>query len=86
MSNLNTPAIYTGPLTAGDLDTATNTGRILPHGCDQQGRYQTRPWPAEACTEVGHDDADPKATATFWTAYAALLLAVSAASAVAYFF
>ena len=43
-----------GPLTAADLDrsiAAGNTGRILhgqrmllPHGCDQAGRYETRRW------------------------------------------
>jgi len=29
--------------------------KLLPHGCDAQGRYATRPWPspAEACTEIG---------------------------------
>ena len=52
MSNLNSPPIVTGPITAADLDRATNTGRIFhlhrvtlaPAGCDQQGALETRRW------------------------------------------
>lgn len=48
MANLNdTPSA--GPLTAADLHRVT----LLPTGCDMQGRYATRPMPAEACTEIG---------------------------------
>lgn len=30
--------------------------KLMPAGLDQQGRYETRPIPAEAATEVGADD------------------------------
>lgn len=63
--NLNTPAIKSGALTLADLSEARkhsagsiyriDTHRPLPAGCDQQGRYETRPMPAEACTDVGAD-------------------------------
>ena len=47
-----------------------NYGAFIPRGCDQQGRLTatadqrqglhkvdtSRPMPAEACTEVGHED------------------------------
>lgn len=33
--------------------------RLLPAGCDDQGRWHTRPDPAEASTEVGADDDAP---------------------------
>ena len=75
-----------GPLSAADLDRETNPGAVLlPAGCDQQGRYPTRVWAAEACTEVGQDDADPRASATFWAVYAVFVV-VAVASAVAYFY
>jgi len=66
--NLNHPAIEVGPLTAADLDRATNTGRIymhppmLPAGCDQSGRYLTRQWgraTLDACAVEGGTHADP---------------------------
>lgn len=55
-----------GPLTAAELDKAIaegNTGRILigqrvllPHGCDNGGRYETRRWGQSA---YGSDDIAP---------------------------
>lgn len=78
MVNLqDTPAL--GPLTAADLDEARrfSTGNVLhlhratllPAGCDQQGRYETRsraPWhdtvPTgwdDACAIEGGSHADP---------------------------
>lgn len=41
-------------LTERELDQRI-ADKLLPPGCDQQGRYATRPEPAEACTEIGHD-------------------------------
>lgn len=55
-----------GPLTVADLDRAIaagSTGRILcgqrvllPHGCDQSGRYETRRWGQSG---YGSDDIAP---------------------------
>lgn len=43
---------YLTPCEAGALCSA-----LLPAGCDQQGRHDTRPFgPAEAATEIGADD------------------------------
>ena len=60
---------------------------MLPVGCDKQGRYITRPMPAEACTEVGCDEPDFTAAAVarslFWLAYgSSLFVALVAAAAV----
>jgi hypothetical protein len=56
-----------GPLTADDLDRATNTGRIyhlhrsvvMPAGLSYQGRHQTREWVDTVPTDYGalHDSA-----------------------------
>jgi hypothetical protein len=52
-----------GPLTAADLEAArkhsTGTVRLVPAGCGQNRWPERRvqPQPAEACTEVGHNDA-----------------------------
>ncbi len=44
-----------------------------PAGLDQQGRHITRPFmAAEACTEIGADEIDPRAQAIFWNAYASI--------------
>lgn len=63
--NLNCPAIDARPLTAGDLDRRTNTGRIYwLHGAQDNaactGACDSGPCvcclsPAEACTELGAD-------------------------------
>lgn len=65
---IEAPTSTASPLTAGDLDRNTNTGRIyhlrrvtlMPAGCDDQGRLETRNWPgsgqpmaAEAATDAG---------------------------------
>ena len=42
--------IDTSRLNEGDTVT------LMPVGLDQQGRYQTRPMPAECCTSVGVED------------------------------
>lgn len=65
------------PLTEADLDRLIAYRRVpLPAGCDQQGRRETRPLPAEACSELGAgaDDCNPQAAAIFWSAYIALAL------------
>lgn len=67
-----------------DLDRviAARRAALLPAGCDQQGRHDTRPEPAEACTELGADDIDPQATAVFWSLYITFaLVAITAAVA-----
>ena len=62
--HIDTPSA--GPLTAADLDAARkhSTGRILPAGCDQQGRHQTRsraPWHDTVATDYsGLDDCAPE--------------------------
>ena len=43
-----------GPLVAADMHRVT----VMPAGLDYQGRQQTRPIPAEACTEIGADGRD----------------------------
>ena len=67
---------YVGPLTADDLRPyqtwpdydiepwhMPHMAAMMPAGLDQQGRYKTRPLPAEACTEIGaNDDNGPPAT------------------------
>jgi hypothetical protein len=61
--NLNHPSITRGPLLSHEMHRIT----VLPAGCDQQGRHETRQWPdtiptdhaplpAECCTELGADD------------------------------
>ena len=63
-------------LTERDLDQA-NAEKQLPSGCDQQGRFDTRPfpdtvavaYPAEACTEVGADPAGQHRTSPLIRAY-----------------
>ena len=49
--NLNSPAIYTGPLTASELDRVTNPGGIYR---TDSGEYLM---PAEACTDIGAEPA-----------------------------
>ena len=54
-----------GPLTAADLrpyQTWQDYEAPLPAGCDQQGRYATRPMPAEAYTDIGAEDNGPPVT------------------------
>ena len=53
-----------GPLTAADLRPYQNWHDtvMMPAGCDQQGRYATRPMPAEACTDIGAEDNGPPVT------------------------
>ena len=63
--NMNSPAIDAGPLTAADLDRATNAGRIYWLQGSQDcaactGACDSGPCvcclePAEACTELGAD-------------------------------
>lgn len=58
---------------------------MRPNNCTQrcnQGRLCTcQPEPAEACTDIGaHDE---RAAAVFWRFYAALLIVVAFAAAVA---
>ncbi len=70
---MNTHQASGGQISAADLPQYMTNGHVyrlygengevgaamlMPAGCDQQGRYQTRPVPAEACTEVGHDEGD----------------------------
>jgi hypothetical protein len=71
--NLNIPAIDPGRITAADLEAArkhsAGTVRPVPAGCGQQRWPERRVnWPdtiqtdypplaAEACTEIGHQDA-----------------------------
>ncbi len=57
MSNLNTPAIYTGPLTASDLADWRESHNCCNGNC-AQGRQCPMRNAAEACTEVGHEDDD----------------------------
>ena len=61
-----------GQISAADLDAARqhSTGRIvhlrravvLPHGCDGQGKYRTRQWPAfpDTVPTDWHDDCAPE--------------------------
>lgn len=50
-TNLNSPAITDGPLTAAELAAHNRRHRALPAGCDQQGRYSTRQWPDTVPTD-----------------------------------
>lgn len=53
MINLNnTPS--RGPLRESDM--VHRIVKPLPAGLDYQGRYETRPEPAEASTDIGADD------------------------------
>jgi hypothetical protein len=55
------------------------TVRRLPKGADQQGRY---PEAAEAATDVGQEDEDPKEdTMWFWVVIVVIFTAVVAAAA-----
>lgn len=76
-----------GSLTAADLDEAqaerSPAPRIprIPMGLDYQGRYPVAyaPAPAEACTELGADDAHGEgAGVVLWPL--AVILAIAAAS------
>lgn len=55
---------------------------MMPAGRDKQGRYPTRPIPAEACTELGCEEPNFTAAGRFWTLYLSMaLVAVVAAVA-----
>ena len=51
------PIRHSAALSIAELHAARqhSTGTILPAGLDYQGRYATRPMPAEACTDLGTD-------------------------------
>lgn len=55
--------------------------RAKAAGLDQQGRYEIRPLPAEACTEIGADVIGEHTAAFIWVAIAALGLVAGAATA-----
>jgi hypothetical protein len=60
-------------------DGTEPTVRRLPKGADQQGRY---PEAAEAVTDVGQEDEDPKEdTMWFWVVVVAIFTAVVVAAA-----
>jgi hypothetical protein len=60
-------------------DGTEPTVRRLPKGADQQGRY---PEAAEAVTDVGQEDEDPKEdTMWFWVAVVAIFTGVVIAAA-----
>lgn len=70
LPNLNRPAIKSGSLTLAELNAARmhSTGeiwqrphRLLPAGCDQQGRYITRTLPDD-CAEEGGEHHEPAPT------------------------
>ena len=77
MPVLSDPKTIAGPLTAADLAETRkhSNGRLLPAGCDQQGRFVTRrhpgmtyePWRdtvptdgGDACAAEGGAHAEPK--------------------------
>jgi hypothetical protein len=61
------------------VDKYEPTVRRLPDGTDQQGRY---PEAAEAVTDIGQDDEDPREdTMWFWVVVVAIFTAVLAAAA-----
>jgi hypothetical protein len=60
-------------------DGTEPTVRRLPKGADQQGRY---PEAAEAATDVGQEDEDPKEdTMWFWVVIVVIFTAVVVAAA-----
>jgi len=65
------------PLSGIDRVIARKAARRPLLGCDQQGRLA----PAEACTELGVDEIDPRASAIFWNAYAAIATVAVVAAA-----
>jgi len=88
----DTPAL--GLLTEADLDAAelrrsVTEHRLLPAGCDQQGRFATRsfgqPEPAEAASEIGADQHRTAVSARRVSFYSAFLPAALALSAVGCF-
>jgi hypothetical protein len=75
--NLNdTPSA--GPLVAADMHRVT----VMHAGLDYQGRHQTRPMPAEACTELGHEDDPYDGTAVIRGLFSALAITAILAAVV----
>ena len=79
------------PLTEADLDAAiARQRRPLPAGCDQQGRFDTRPHAAEAATEIGVEQvlpprmADSERRLSFYSAFLPAVLALTAVGAAAF--
>ena len=69
------------PFSVTDGSISHRLIRAKAVGLDQQGRYEIRPQPAEACTEIGADVIGERAAAFIWVAIAALGLVAGAATA-----